>query len=157
MVHLTFEELEHLSDLKTRFLEKTDSQMSELHSLLSQQLRLKAKLTDERAEIFQIQHKIDALQAYLANSRLTFEFEIFDALSAPAKESMQKNWLFAAAFGASSVTTNPSYHAFPSSEFSRPLQQPPPIDVQCPNCTFSKNEIADACVISRELPIGLRV
>ena len=156
MVRLTIEELEQISDLKMRFAEKIDSKISELYALSLQQQRLKAKLTDQRTEIFQIQHKINALNADLAVSQLALEFDMFDALSEPAKKSMQEHWLCAVARGASASAAGHPFHGNLSSGFVSPLCQSPPIDMHCPNCTLGEIVNADAFLINRELPLGIQ-
>ncbi len=156
MVRLTIEELEQISDLKIRFSEKNDSQIGELYSLSTQQQRLKAKLTDQRTEIFQMQQKINAISAYLAVSRLTLELEMYDALSEPAKKSMQKHWLFAATLGASASAIGHPCNSVLSSGFVSPLCEPPPICTRCPNCTFYENLDADTFFIDRELPLEIQ-
>lgn len=156
MVRLTIEELEHISDLKIRFYESNDSKISELYALSIQQQRLKATLTDRRMEILQIQHKINALNAYLAVSQLALEFDVFDALSEPVQKSMQKHWLLAVTLGATASAVEHLFHCALSSEFVLPLCQPPSNHLHCPKCRLCEIVDANSFPINRELPLGIQ-
>ena len=161
MVRLTIEELEQISDLKITFSEKNASKISELYALSLQQLRLKA-MTDRRTEIIQIQHKINALNAYLAVGQLALEFDMFDALSEPAKKSMQMHWLSTVSLSAAATAVGPPFHSDFSSACVSPLCKPPPLNIHCRDCKFSR--IADAhdtdgahdCSLDRALPHGIQ-
>ena len=122
MPSITTAELERIADLKTKFFDSTAPKIAELHSLTRQLQLLMAKSTIERASALQMQSRINAIHAELANNRLLFELDMINTMPAAAREKMQKHRLFIAAFGG------------PGEGFSGPPPGfgPPPICVPTP-------------------------
>ncbi|HEY9679146.1 MAG TPA: hypothetical protein V6C76_14150 [Drouetiella sp.] len=92
-------ELERIAGLKTKMMETTESKMGELHSLHRQLELLMTKSTIDRAQALQLQSRINAIHADLANTRLNFELDMMEGMPAEAREKMRKHRLMDAAFG----------------------------------------------------------
>ncbi|RTL38069.1 MAG: hypothetical protein EKK48_22490 [Candidatus Melainabacteria bacterium] len=93
-------ELLRLAELKGKLEDSLAPKMLELRSLQRQQKLAMAKTSIDRAQVMQLQTRINNVQADIANSRLTFQLDVTDGMPAEAKERMRKHLLLDAAFGA---------------------------------------------------------
>lgn len=97
---LSESELLRLAELKGKLEDNLAPKLLELRSLQRQQKLAMAKTTVDRAQVMQLQTRINNIQADIANSRLSFHLDVTDGMPAEAKERMRKHLLFDAAFGA---------------------------------------------------------
>ncbi|MBS1955982.1 MAG: hypothetical protein JST89_17485 [Cyanobacteria bacterium SZAS-4] len=97
--HLSDAELLKLAEMKAKFADNIAPKMAELHSLRRQMNLAMARSTLDRAQLLQLQSKINSANSDIANSRLSFQLDLNDSMPADAKERMRKHLLFDAAFG----------------------------------------------------------
>jgi hypothetical protein len=92
-------ELLKLAEMKSKFADSMGPKMAELHSLHRQMMLAMAKPSVDRAQLLQLQSRINSVNSEIANSRLSFQLDLNDSMPADAKEHMRKHLLFDAAFG----------------------------------------------------------
>jgi hypothetical protein len=92
-------ELLRLAELKGKFEDSTAPKRSELQSLHRQMTLAMAKPAVDRAQVMQLQSKINVINSDLANARLNFMLDLNEGMPTEAKEKMRKHLLFDAAFG----------------------------------------------------------
>ncbi|MBI2809564.1 MAG: hypothetical protein HYX67_01855 [Candidatus Melainabacteria bacterium] len=97
--HLSEAELLKLAEMKSKFADSIAPKMAELHSLQRQMMLAMAKPTVDRAQLLQLQSRINSINAEIANSRLVYQLDVSDTMPPDAKERMRKHLLFDAAFG----------------------------------------------------------
>lgn len=92
-------ELLRLAELKGKYEDSTAPKRAELQSLHRQLGLAMAKPAVDRAQVMQLQGKINAINSDLANARLNFMLDLNEGMPTEAKEKMRKHLLFDAAFG----------------------------------------------------------
>lgn len=93
-------ELLRLAELKGKLEDNLAPKMIELRSLQRKQKLAMARSTVDRAQVVQLQNRINAIQSDIASTRLTFQLDVTDGMPAEAKERLRKHLLMDAAFGA---------------------------------------------------------
>lgn len=94
-------ELLRLAELKGKLEDSIAPKIAELHSLQRQMKLAMAKATVDRAQVLQLQNRINSINSDIATARLNFHLDVTDGMPADAKERMRKHLLFDAAFAPS--------------------------------------------------------